>query len=88
MKFEDVKRIVGAHETLAKSLPTGPVRGLRSAAPRYSSEQIEQATIAAMHAGVVDPETAGVLSTLLSTAGPAGIPSAVIRLLEGTMANR
>ncbi len=83
MKFEDVKRIVGAHETLAKSIPTGPVRGLRMAAPRYSADQIEQATIAAMHAGVVDPETAGVLSTLLSTAGPAGIPSAVIRLLEG-----
>jgi hypothetical protein len=82
LDFGDVKRVVGAHETLAKSLPTG-VPGLRLAAPRYSSEQIEAATIAAMHAGVVDPETAGVLSTLLSTAGPAGIPNAVIRLLEG-----
>jgi len=82
LSFEDVKRVVSAHEAMAKSLPAG-VRGLRSAAPRYSSEQIEQATIAAMHAGMVDPETAGVLSTLLSTAGPAGIPSAVIRLLEG-----
>jgi hypothetical protein len=53
------------------------------AAPRYSSEQIEQATITAMHAGVVDPETAGVVANLLTMGGAAAVPSAVIRLLEG-----
>lgn len=83
MKFEDVKRIVGAHETLAKSLHTGPVLGLRSAAPRYTAPQIKQASIAAMRAGVLDSETAGVLSNLLAMGGAEAVPSAVIRLLEG-----
>lgn len=82
LRFEDVKRLVSAHEAMAKSLPTN-VRGLRSAAPRYSSEQIEAATIAAMHAGAVDPETAGVVGNLLAMGGAAAVPSAIIRLLEG-----
>ncbi|CAB3783428.1 hypothetical protein [Pararobbsia alpina] len=48
MKFDDLKRLVGAPETIAKSLPTGPVRGLRMAAPQYSSEHVEGAAQAAL----------------------------------------
>ena len=70
-------------EELRKSLPTGPVRGLRMGAPRYTAPQIEQASIEAMKAGVLDTETAGVLSNLLAIGGAEAIPSAVIRLLEG-----
>lgn len=72
------------NEQLAKSIGTGgPVRGLRMSTPRYSADQIEQASIAAMRAGVLDGETAGVIGNLLALGGAAAVPSAIIRLLEG-----
>lgn len=72
------------NEQVAKSISTGgPVRSLRMTAPRYSAQQIEQASIAAMRAGILDGETAGVISNLLALGGAAAVPSAIIRLLEG-----
>jgi hypothetical protein len=71
-------------ESLKKSLGSGgTVRGLRSVAPKYTAEQIERGASAALQAGVLDPETAGVISSLLAIGGAAAVPSAVIRALEG-----
>jgi hypothetical protein len=83
MKFEDVKRVVGAHETLAKSLPAGPVRGLRMAAPQYSAEHVEYAAQAALAHGAIDAQSAQVIANSLALGGVGAVPSALMAKLRG-----
>jgi hypothetical protein len=83
VKFEDVKRIVGAHETLAKSLPTGPVRGLRMAAPQYTTPQVEAAAGAALAHGAIDAQSAQVIANSLALGGVGAVPSALMAKLRG-----
>lgn len=82
MKFSDLKATLEVAESLEKSLPTG-VRGLRSAAQRYSAEQIERGSMAALQAGVIDSQTATAINSALALGGAGAIPDNVIAVLEG-----
>ena len=83
MKFEDVMRIVGAYETLAKSIPNGPVRGLRMAAPQYTTPQVEAAAGAALSHGAIDAQSAQVIANSLVLGGVGAVPSALMATLRG-----
>jgi hypothetical protein len=83
VNFSYVKRVVGAHETLAKSLPNGPVRGLRMAAPQYSAPQVEAAAGAALAHGAIDAQSAQLIANSLALGGVGAVPSALMAKLRG-----
>jgi hypothetical protein len=76
-----MKRIIGGKEVLAKNLPTG-VRGLRMAAPKYSTAQVEAGASAALAAGAIGGELAQQIASALTMGGVGAVPAHVIAFLE------
>ncbi|MFM0060985.1 hypothetical protein PQR64_35765 [Paraburkholderia phytofirmans] len=69
---------------LAKSIiGGGAVCGLRMAAPQYSAPQIEAASMAALQAGAIDPESAATIQSALNLGGPQAVPSVLLTKLLG-----
>jgi hypothetical protein len=77
------KKIVATSEKLAKSLPTGPVRGLRMAAPQYSVPQVEAAAGAALSHNVLTGEQAQTIANCLTLGGVGAVPSELMAKLRG-----
>ena len=76
-----VLKVVSA--SMSKSLPTGPVRGLRGPAPKYSVAQVEAGASAALAHGAIDARVATAISASLAMGGVAAIPSNIMAILEG-----
>ncbi|CAD6514118.1 hypothetical protein LMG28727_00844 [Paraburkholderia kirstenboschensis] len=77
------KKVVATSEKLAKSLPIGPVRGLRMAAPQYSAEHVEGAAQMALAHGAIDAQSAQVIANSLALGGVGAVPSALMAKLRG-----
>ncbi|MGF6880376.1 hypothetical protein [Paraburkholderia sp. MM5477-R1] len=78
-----VAKEIATTAPLAKSLPTGPVRGLRMAAPQYSAEHVEGAAQMALAHGAIDAQSAQMIANSLALGGVGAVPSALMAKLRG-----
>jgi hypothetical protein len=76
MKFSDLKAALEVATPLEKSL------GLRSAAPRFTEEQVSAASAAAMQAGVLSPEVCQHVASAMALGGVGAVPASIIDLLQ------
>ncbi|PNE56298.1 hypothetical protein A8H39_10835 [Paraburkholderia fungorum] len=77
------RKIVATSEKLAKSLPAGPVHGLRMAVPQYTVPQVEAAAGAALAHGAIDAQSAQVIANSLALGGVGAVPGALMAKLRG-----
>jgi hypothetical protein len=82
-KMQSIARTLG-NDQLAKSIGTGgPVRGLRMAAPQYSTEHVEFAAQAALAHGAIDAQSAQVIANSLALGGVDAVPRELMAKLRG-----
>jgi hypothetical protein len=83
MKFEDIKRIVDAHETIAKSVSATASMRAAAASVVPSAERVQGAAQLAMQHGALTPQQCAHIDTQLSLGGVAAVSADYMTILRG-----